>query len=456
MPQGRRETAAPYFRLMDNKNEFLTQQPFKLFFSYLIPSVSATLVTSIYILADTMMIGKGVGAVGIAALNLMLPIFSVYIGTGILFGVGGSVLFSISKGRGEDRKAQEYFTVSVLLAVLASVFYMWLFTLFFDPITLILGRNPGTEEYVREYGRFLKMTPAVFLFSSFLQAFVRNDSDPRRAMAGVIAGGVTNVFLDYLFIFRFQWGMGGAAFATVLGYGLTTSILCTHFLSGRNTLALVRVQSLGYKCREVVRHGFSSFLLEESSGIIMVIFNRQLLHYVGELGVVVYGIISNSALVVSSINNGISQAAQPILAVNYGAGQKKRVELAMKYASEAAAAAGIFFTITGLLFPGQITGFFVKAGPDIVDMAEKAVRIYFLSFLFLGLNMLCTTYLQCVMLPAKAMTICLLRGFVLSGILVLILPLIWGVNGIWAVMPVTELLTLAVSRAFQIKASGKI
>lgn len=440
---------------MDNKNEFLTRQPSKLFFSYLIPSVSATLVTSIYILADTMMIGKGVGAVGIAALNLMLPVFSVYIGTGILFGVGGSVLFSVSKGRGEDRKAQEYFTASVILAALTSVFYMWLFTMFFDPITLVLGRNPGTEEYVREYGRFLKMTPAVFLFSSFLQAFVRNDSEPGRAMAGVIVGGVTNVFLDYLFIFRFQWGMGGAAFATVLGYGLTTSILCTHFLSGKNTLALVKVQSLWHKCREVVCHGFSSFLLEESSGIILVIFNRQLLHYVGELGVVVYGIISNSALVVSSINNGISQAAQPILAVNYGAGQKKRVALAMRYASEAAVAGGIFFTIVGILFPRQITGFFVEAGPEIMDMAVKAVRIYFLSFLPLGLNMLCTTYLQCVMLPNQAMIICLLRGFVFSGILVLILPVIWGVTGIWAVMPVTEVLTLALSLAFQRKASGR-
>lgn len=187
----------------------------------------------------------------------------------------------------------------------------------------------------------------------------------------------------------------------------------------------------------------------------MVIFNRQLLHYVGELGVVVYGIISNSALVVSSINNGISQAAQPILAVNYGAGQKKRVALAMRYASEAAVVGGIFFTIVGILFPRQITGFFVEAGPEIMEMAVKAVRIYFLSFLPLGLNMLCTTYLQCVMLPNQAMIICLLRGFVFSGILVLILPVIWGVTGIWAVMPVTEVLTLALSLAFQRKASGR-
>ena len=147
---------------MEHNNQFLKEQPSKLFLSYLIPSICATLVTSIYILADTMMIGKGVGAVGIAALNLLLPVFSVYVGTGILFGVGGSVLFSVSKGRGEEKKAREYFTAAVLLAALMSLVYMWVFTAFFDPITLFLGRNEGTDTYVREYGKYLKLTPDVY------------------------------------------------------------------------------------------------------------------------------------------------------------------------------------------------------------------------------------------------------------------------------------------------------
>ena len=261
---------------MEHNNQFLKEQPSKLFLSYLIPSICATLVTSIYILADTMMIGKGVGAVGIAALNLLLPVFSVYVGTGILFGVGGSVLFSVSKGRGEERKAREYFTAAVVLAALMSLTYMWVFTAFFDPITLFLGRNEGTDAYVREYGNYLTLTPAIFLFSSFLQAFVRNDGAPKLAMAAVITGGVTNVFLDYYFIFSLNWGIGGAAFATVLGYGLTTVILCVHFFSSKSTLKLVRPEGIVRKCLDVVRHGFSSFLLEESNGVIMLLFNRQL------------------------------------------------------------------------------------------------------------------------------------------------------------------------------------
>lgn len=438
---------------MENQNQFLKEKPSRLFLSYLIPSISATLVTSIYILADTMMIGKGVGAVGIAALNLLLPIFSVYIGTGILFGVGGSVLFSVSKGRGEEEKAREYFTASVILAVLASLLYMWIFTAFFDPITLFLGRNKGTEQYVKEYGMYLKLTPAIFLFSSFLQAFVRNDGAPKVSMAAVITGGVVNVFLDYFFIFPLNMGIGGAAFATVLGYGLTTCILCTHFFSRKNTLKLIRTEGLVRKCFDVVRHGFSSFLLEESNGIIMLLFNRQLLSYVGDLGVVVYGIVSNSALVVTSINNGISQAAQPILAVNYGAGEKKRVALAMKYGVITAVLFGVGFTLTGLFFPEQITSMFVNPTPEIMEMSTKAVRIYFLSFLPLGLNMLCSTYLQCVMKPGNAMAVCLLRGFILSSILVVVLPVIWGVDGIWAVMAVTETVTLFAAVFFWRKAA---
>ena len=128
----------------------------------------------------------------------------------------------------------------------------------------------------------------------------------------------------------------------------------------------------------------------------MLLFNRQLLSYVGDLGVVVYGIVSNSALVVTSINNGISQASQPILAVNYGAEkEKKRVALAMKYGVITAILFGMCFTAVGLLFPAQITSLFVDPTPEIMEMAVKAVRIYFLSFLPLGVNMLCSTYLRC-------------------------------------------------------------
>ncbi len=413
----------------------------KLFLRYLMPSISATLVTSIYILADTLMIGRGVGAIGIAALNLLLPLYSLFFGTGLLFGVGGGVLLSISKGKGDEHGAREYFTAALCMAAVAGVFYVTAGHLLFDPVTKFLGRNETMDLYVREYGRILVWGAPVFLLSSFLQAFVRNDRAPKMAMAAVITGGVTNVILDYIFIFPMNMGMAGAAAATVIGSCLTLGILITHLFTKGSSLKI----TLGFQWRkagEIVVNGLSSFLLETCSGIVMFLFNRQLLAYVGDLGVVVYGIISNSALIVASINNGISQASQPILATNYGAGKKERLKETRRMGELTVCFAGMLFVGLGMFFPALVTEAFVKPADEILAMSVPAVRIYFLSFLPMGFNILFSTWFQSVLSPGKALFICLMRGLVLSSSLVFILPMALGVNGIWAVMPAAEFLTL--------------
>lgn len=418
-----------------------------LFTKYLAPSISATLVTSIYILADTVMIGRGVGALGIGALNLMLPLFNLFFGTGILFGVGGGVLLSVSKGKGREQEAREYFTIALLCAALASVLYVAGFLVFFEPITHMLGSNEAMQDYVNEYGRVLCLGAPAFLFSSFLQAFIRNDKAPGKAMTAVIAGGVSNVILDYIFIFFWNMGMAGAAIASVIGSLITIGILITHFFSSQNTLKLVRMFELR-KAYRIVANGGSSFLMEMANGVVIFLFNRQLLNYVGDVGVVVYGIVSNSALVVNSICNGIGQAVQPILAVNYGAGKKERVKETRRLGSLAALMAGLALMTVGLAVPQFITEAFVVPTEEILRLAVPAVRIYFLSFSAMGLNILYSTYFQSVMKPAHALTICLLRGLVLSGGFVFLLPMVFGVNGIWATMVAAELLTLTVCLLF--------
>lgn len=415
----------------------------KLFFRYLMPSVSATLVTSIYILADTVMVGWGVGAQGIAALNLLLPLFSLYLGTGILFGVGGSVLFSISKGRQDEEAAKGYFTAACLGALAAALVYLILGQAFYEPITRMLGKTEFTSELVDEYGRILVMTSPVFLCSSFLQAFVRNDKAPKTAMLAVISGGVSNVFLDYIFIFPLGMGMAGAVIASVIGTLITITILAAHFFTPHNTLKFTKHVRIG-RIREVFVNGLSSFLVEMASGVVMFLFNRQLLRYVGDIGVVVYGIISNSALVAASISNGIAQAAQPVLAVNFGGGRSERVKEAMRLAEITAVIAGVLFMLSGLLFPETITGAFVEPVPEILTMAVPAVRTYFLSFSLMACNILFSTYFQSVMKPGYSLFICLLRGMIVSTLLVFLLPLALDVMGIWITMPLTEFITFLV------------
>ena len=416
----------------------------KVFFSYLIPSVSATFVTSIYILADTVMIGHGIGAVGIAALNILLPLYNTFFGVGMMCGVGGSVLFGVRKGQRNLREAREYFTMGLLMMLFISILASLAGNLFFRPLLSFLGMTSSMEAHTIPYARILVTAAPVFALSSFLQVFVRNDDAPKLSMTGVIAGGVTNVILDYVYIFIMKWGMAGAVLATVTGTTLTVLILCTHFFSKENNLKLVKNISFR-KMGEILGNGMSSFILEVSNGVVTLLFNRQLLFYIGDIGVVVYGIISNTACVVISVSNGIAQTVQPILSANFGAGKRGRVLEARRLGLIAALSAGVVFAGSGYLFPVQLSYLFLEPTEEILRMAVPAIHLYFASFLIGEWNILYGTYFQSVVRPGLSLLITLLRGVILNSILVFLLPALFGVDGIWITVTVSEFITALVT-----------
>ncbi len=433
------------------QTDLLNDNVKKLFFRYLIPSVSATLVTSIYVLADTIFIGKGISDTAVAALNIIIPLFSLYFGMGLLFGVGGSVLLSVAKGQGDEKKANTYFTVAFIANGITSLIFLIFNLVAFDQIAYLLGASETTIGYIREYGMYFIWGIPFFCFSSFLQAFVRNDKAPKLSMIAVISGGVINIIIDYVFIYIFDMGMGGASLATVLGSVVSCLILSTHFLSKSNTLHLVKQ---GLQLRyfgDVTKNGFSSFLIEMSSGIVIFIFNNRVLHYIGDVGVTVYSIISNTAIIVSSLSNGISQAAQPLLALNYGAGKYDRINQVKRLGLGFSFATGIVFAVVGFCFPEFVVGLFIHPSKEVQELAPMAIQIYFISFILMVPNIFYSNYFQSTLQPIYALIICVLRGLILSGVLVYILPTILGVKGIWMTMIFVECITLAVIIAFALR-----
>lgn len=412
----------------------------QVFFHYLVPSISATLVTSIYILADTMMIGRGVGGSGIAAMNILLPLYNTYFGIGMMCGVGGSVLFGFSRGRGDEKRARSYFTAALFMTLFLAVVCLVLGRVFFTPLITFMGNTPVLNEYSVPYGTVLTTAAPLFAMSTFLQAFVRNDGAPKLAMAGVISGGVTNVILDYVYIFIMKWGMGGAALATATGTTLTVLILASHFFSKDNHLKL-EFGDIWRRMPEVFGNGLASFILEVSNGFVMLLFNRQLLAYVGEIGITVYGIITNTALVATSISNGIAQAVQPLISANFGAGNGKRVGEARKLGIRAGFIAGLIFTAIGMLFPVQLSYLFLDPTPEILAMAVPAIRLYFLGFLVSEWNIISGTYFQSIVRPKLSLTITLLRGVILNSVFVFLLPALFGVDGIWLAVTASEFIT---------------
>ncbi len=428
--------------------------PQKLFFRYLFPSISATLVTSIYILADSVMIGKGVGANGIAALNIILPLFTLFFGIGLLFGVGGAVLMSVAQGSQDYELGKKYFTTSTYSVAALSIILVILLEVGLKPVLQFLGATQATYAYAVEYARILVAGAPVFMFSSMLQTFVRNDKNPNLSMIAVITGGVTNIVLDYIFIYRFSLGMTGGAIATVIGSSATVVILCTHFFQKNCTLKLVKhgfhIRRLG----KIVTNGFASFLVEMAGGVVTFLFNIQLVRYIGDIGITVYSIIANSSFVVMSLANGVAQAAQPIIAVNYGAGLRKRVNEVRNLGFLCSAGIGSLVVFCGILAPSILTQIFVHATEEILALAVPAIRIYFVAFLFMNLNVFGSNYFQSVMKPQYAMLISILRGLVLSCMMVLVLPLILNAFGIWLAMPMVEFTTALVVFAL-VKKEGR-
>ncbi|MCD2500293.1 MATE family efflux transporter [Clostridium sp. NSJ-145] len=417
----------------------------KLFLKYFFPTVGAALVTSIYILFDTIFIGQGVGGDGLAALNIVLPIYSLVFGVGYLIGVGGSTVLGIERGRGHNDKAIDIFSLSVYISIASAALFLVVGKFFMDDIALMLGATDITISLIEEYMKIVALGFVPFTIGSTLQGFVRIDKNPKLAMIATITGGLINIILDYIFVFPLNMGMYGAGLATVLSYTISMGILLTHFLSKKNTLRL------NYRCfrykylSRIISNGIPSFFIEMSTGVIIYLFNFQLLKFIGETGVTAYSIISNTAIIFISISNGICQTIQPIVSVNIGAKKYKRAMKFRKIAFYVAIIFGLTATILGFLFPEELIKVFVTPTEEIKQIAVVAIRMYFTAFIIMGANMVLAGYFQAIEMPKVAIIISSLRGLIVVGILIFVLPCFLGVSGIWLSVPITELITFIVA-----------
>lgn len=425
-----------------NTQDFLNKPVKQVFMRYLVPSVFATMVTSIYVLADTIIVGKGIGTIAVAALNIVLPLYNIFFGLGLLFGVGGSVLMSILRGEGDEKGANAYFSTSLVAMCVVLALSLAFFTAFMEKIALVFGGTPETMPYIMDYMPYIVWGMGLFFFSSYLQTFIRNDGAPRLAMYAVVSGGVANIILDYVFVYNFNMGMAGAAIATVMGSGLTVVILLTHFFTKKNNLHFSLKGVRPSFIKNIILNGFASFLIEVASGVTIFVFNIQLLKYAGNTGVSVYSIISNTAIVVVCICKGINQAAQPLLSTNYGAGLYERTDKIRSLAVKVSVIICAVPVILGLVVPDFFTYIFINPDSAILSMSASAIRIYFVGFMMLGINMVFICYFQAILKNGYSMIICLMRGLILVVAFAYIFPLFMDVTGIWLAVPAAETITM--------------
>ena len=239
-----------------------------LYFKYLGTTFGSALITSIYSVVDVAMVGQYQGPDGTAALSVVMPIWTIIYSLGLLMGIGGSVIFSSIRGKdgGDIKKSNEYFTASVIGSVILAVI-VWIVISFFDrPLLLLFGANEHLLPMAQEYVFPIKFAIPTFLFNQMLAAYLRNDKNPGLATIGVLAGGIFNIFGDYVFIFPCNMGIFGAGLATAIGSTLSFVILLTHFFTKKNTLRLVKPTQLFRKLREITVTGFPSFFIDVAMG----------------------------------------------------------------------------------------------------------------------------------------------------------------------------------------------
>lgn len=420
--------------------DFLTGKIKPLYFKYLTAAFGSALISSIYGVVDMAMVGQYQGPSGTAALAVVSPIWNIIYSLGLLMGIGGSVLFSTLRGESEQnrKKSNEYFTVSLIGTAILSLI-AWIAVIFFDRELLILfGAEETLLPLAQRYLLPVKFAVPSFLLTQLMAAFLRNDGNPGLATKAVLFGGIFNVFGDWFFVFALDLGIMGAGLATVMGSVFSLLIMLTHFFSQKNTLRLERPAKLFSMLKSISVTGFSTFFIDVAMGILTMLFNRQILKYLGTDALSVYGIIINISTFVQCCAYSIGQASQPIISTNFGAHQGSRIREILKYALGTAAVFGLIWTALSEFAPNVFVRIFMTPTTEVLQIAPSIIRRYGISFLLLPLNIFSTYYFQALMKPAISLIVSVSRGAVISGILIYLLPFLFGADSIWFAMPLTE------------------
>ena len=413
------------------------------FFRYVSLNVLSMLGLSLYILADTFFIANGVGNDGLVALNIVIPFFNLISGIGMLLGIGGATCFSVALGSRDTPRATRAFSQALSLAVVLGALFTLLGLLYPEPIVRLLGATGEVLDLSIIYLRTIACFSFLFMFNNLMVAFVRNDGNPNLAMAAMITASLSNILLDYIFVFPMGMGMFGAALATGFAPIISTCVLSAHFIRRKNHFRFTPPTFIKAELARILHAGFPSLITELSTGIVILLFNRTLFSLAGNHAVAAYGIITNIAMVCIAIFNGVSQGAQPLISFLYGAEKPKPLRRVFRYLLGTVIIFGILFFLCGLFLTNpMIAAFNRDQSAELAAFATDGIHIYFSAFLIMGINLGSISLFAATLHPRQAYLLSFLRGILLVIPLLFLFARIAGIHGVWATVPCTEAFTL--------------
>lgn len=422
---------------------------YKKLLRFVLPSIAMMIFTSIYGVVDGLFVSNFVGKTPFAAINLVMPFIMVFGGIGFMFGTGGSALVAKTLGEGEHEKANRYFSMMVWISLILGVVTSAVGIAYMRPIAHFLGADAEMLEDCVVYGRLVIGFNTAFMLQNLFQSFLITAEKPRLGLLATLAAGFTNMLLDALFVAVFGWGVAGAAIATGISQCVGGLLPLLYFLFPNSSLLRLKMTRL--ELRPILAasfNGVSELVSNITASIVGMLYNFQLLKYAGQDGVAAYGVLMYVEFIFIAVFIGYAIGSAPIVSYHYGAGSHGELKNMLRKSVILMVGTGACMALLAELLAVPLARLFVGYDQMLLDMTVHGFRIFSLSMLFAGFNIFSSSFFTALNNGGVSAALSFLRTFLFKLSAVLVLPFLFGLDGVWWSAVTAELLAFALSLFF--------
>jgi len=422
---------------------------YKKLIRFTIPTIIMMIFTSIYGIVDGIFVSNFVGSDAFAAVNLIMPALMILGTVGFMFGTGGSALVSKTIGEGNKEKANEYFSMLIYLLIIIGLVFTIIGIPLIEPIAKMLGANESMLQHCITYGRTLLIFLIPFVLQNCFQSFLIVAEKPTFGLIISICAGITNMFLDFLFMYVFKLGVFGAALATGISQLVGGIIPFIYFCCKNNSLLRFKKAKFDWKAiGKTCVNGSSEMMTNLSMSLVNVLFNMQLMKYAGANGVVAYGVIMYIGFIFIGTYLGYSIGTAPIIGYHYGAGNTEQLKSLLKKSLKLICIASIVMTLLAELLSKVFASVFVSYDVELLELTTRAIRLFALSYLISGFNIFASSFFTALNNGLVSAVISFLRTLVFQIVMIFVLPLFFKIDGLWLSVVFAEIFAVIVSTIF--------
>lgn len=418
---------------------------------YTLPTVVMMMFFSLYTIIDGMFISKFIGANALSATNIVYPVINILIGIGVMFATGGSAIVAKTMGEGNNNEAKEYFTLITISAIIVGIIIEIICIVFMKDIIYALGATDSLYYNCKEYLFFMIIFTPFIILKLYFDYFLITAGAPNLGLISSIAGGIVNIVLDYILIVQFDLGVRGAALATCIGYILPNLVGICYFFNKSNVLHFVKPK-LNFKIViNSCSNGISEMITQVSSAVTTFLFNIVMIKFLGEDGVASITIILYMQFLLNAAYLGFTSGVSPRISYNYGSKDEYQVKKLFKFSILIISVFGVVTLIMSRLMSEVLISLFTEKGTALFDITLNGFMIFSIAFLMSGINIFGSGMFTAFSNGKVSATLSALRTFVFFLIGISILPKIMGVNGVWLIVPFSEICTMVVTLIFMYK-----